>query len=714
MLPPQIEQRPADAPPPSPAFIKAAKDYVSKFCKASYVYVQQKVDKWRLLEALYLSEIGIKEWQEWRSAPKDSQARRDYSFLSGEGDAEATSWQSNYLYSPGYIVDNFTDTTWSSLFAGNEYLIVSNKSGGENPTAQFPASYRIQQLLLDRLERGLIHHRVYEAVQSFVLYGSVYAKVFWYSKSVPEWRWLSTIFEDRRIETEDLVVECPIVQQIPLDKMLVDPAALHNDIQRWRGIGHRQERTWNDLMNNFKRGLYNLGQTEFKQRWPEGNIGSTNVEQGIGYDADRDVEPDKELWLQVWEWHGAVPMDGDSIECCATFITDRAAESVDDGVLVRLTTRPLLDCGLRPFITAAFIPRPGPFGIGIIEREEHIIYQLSQFIGQAQDNARLTSNAMFQVQVGSPAWKTLKKNNNTVQPGMIFEVLAGDDLGLRPVELPPFPSQTINEMVQWLGNNLDRRTTVTDIRQGLSETRKTATEANILQMQAQLPIRSKTLLFAKNFLKPLFNLSLAMLAQFGSPQQTVTIKDSSGRDIPLVITKEELQNDRWEVQPTVAKQDATNIAKAQSIERVLPNLAHLQPLLAQEGSSISFTELARQYVELLGIENADRVVTVMSPEQRMAQQMMQTPPPGNQAPTPAPPNPHSPPFAPQGAIPQGPGGPPQGMPPPGGPPFFSVPHPRPPLLQNGGPLGNEPSNTNALAQFLQLQALSQQGGMFRR
>jgi len=728
MLPPQNiapfsppQERPAQEPPPSPAFIKATKDYVGKFCKASKTYVQQKVNGWKLLDALYLNEIGIKEWREWKTAPKDSQSRADYNFWSGEGDAEGRAWQSNYLHSPSYIVDNFTDNTWSSLFAGNEYLVVQNRAGFARDTnLQFPIAYRIQQLLLDRLERGLLHHRIYECIQSFVRYGTVYAKVFWYAKSVPEWKWMSTIFEDRRIETEDLVVECPIVQQIPLDKMLVDPAAMHNDLQRWRGVGHRQDRTWNDIDQNFKKGLYNLGEAEFRKRW-ESSEGEAafSEEDSLGDDPDRDVEPDKELWLEVWEWHGGVPFKGDVIECCATFVTHRGAEGVDDGILVRLTQRPLLDAGLRPFITASFIPQPSPFGVGIVEREQDILFQLSQFVGQAQDNARITSNAMFQLQSGSPAWKAIKAGNNTLQPGMIFELLAGDTEGIKPVPLPQFPSQEVQNMVQWLGNVLDRRTTVSDVRQGMSDERKTATEANILQQQGQIPLRSKTLLFAKNFLRPLFNLSLAMIQQFGSPNQTVTVRDSSGRDIPLVITKEELQSGKWDVVPTVVRQDATNLAKAQSIERVLPNLARLQPLLMQEGSSISFTELARQYVELLGIEGADRVITRMDPMQQM---LMQGPPPGPGGSPPSPrPGPQGPPRpipgppSPGGPIPPPrPGGPPNGPPPAGGPPFLQNPSLRRPLVQNGGPMGPEPTDMNAVAQMLQLDSLSRQGGMFRK
>ncbi|MEZ0345891.1 MAG: hypothetical protein ABWK01_05010, partial [Infirmifilum sp.] len=438
---------------------------------------------------------------------------------------------------------------------------------------------------------------------------------------------------------------------------------------------------------NFKKGLYNLGETEFKQRWQDMALdsGAGPGAEGLSYDPDTDIEPDRELWLEVWEWHGAVPYQGDLVECCATFITERNAESPEDGVMVRLTTRPLLDCGWRPFVTAQFIPRPGPFGVGIIEREKEIIYQLSQFIGQAQDNARLTSNAMFQVRAGSPAWKALRANGNTIQPGMIFEMLAGEDAGIKPVDLPPFPNNDIMQMVQWLGNCLDRRTTVSDLRQGISEERKTATEANILQQQGMVPLRSKTVLFAKNFLKPAFTMCLAMIEQFSDGDQTVVVRNAAGQDVPLVITKEELQSGRWEVEPSVLRQDQLDIARAQSIERIIPTLANLQPMLAREGSSVSFTELARQYLELVGLENGERVI-------------VKAPPPPVQPPGP---------VAPQGNVPaEGPGGPPA-APPQSGPPFLGEP---PQLVKNGGPMGPSPTNDNALAQFLQLNSFMNQGG----
>ena len=554
------------------------------------------------------------------------------------------------------------------------------------------------------------------------------------AESIPDFKWRLSYPEPERIEGTDIISECPIVQIVPLDKMLPDPKALHNDIQRWRGIGHRVDRTYDEIAINFVNGVYNIGEKEFKGRWSaDQEGGGQDTETGGLYrDTDSEVEGDKTLWLEVWEWHGSIPFNNELVECCCAFITDKGAESPEEGVMCRLTTRPLLDCGLRPFVTAHFTQRPSPFGVGIIEREEDILYQISQFIGQSQDNARLTSNAIYQLDVSSPAWKTIQNNSGVLQPGMVLPRLAGDEAGLSPVKSAPFPDQTITSMVQFLGNVLERHTAVTDTQQGMSQRAKTATEASILQQQGAVPSRTKALLFAKSFVEPMAVMALAMIQQFSEGSQTVVIRGSNGMDAPLNITKEEIQSGKYRVVTQLSRQDHTTIAKAQSIERALPNLAQLQGYLQQEGTQLSFSELARRYVDLLGIEGADRIVRQMDPMQMQMQQMQQMQMQGGQ--------PHGgvPPGQPQqkqGGQPggnSGPGQPVGSLPPPAGRPFFSNPtggqqnqggqtnqggQPQqqspsmPPLIQNGGPMGQEQTNQNAIAQMLQLISLKNQGGM---
>ncbi len=83
--------------------------------------------------------------------------------------------------------------------------------------------------------------------------------------------------------------------------------------------------------------------------------------------------------------------------------------------------------------------------------------------------------------------------------------------------------------------------------------------------------------------------------------QTITVRNSEGIEMPLVVSAEEIQSGRYKVAATMTRQDSTRIAKAQSIERVLPTLARFQPVLAQEGVQISFSEMIKRYLDLLGL-----------------------------------------------------------------------------------------------------------------
>ena len=87
------------------------------------------------------------------------------------------------------------------------------------------------------------------------------------------------------------------------------------------------------------------------------------------------------------------------------------------------------------------------------------------------------------------------------------------------------------------------------------------------------PFATRTDLFARSFLEPLGKLALSMLQQFLLDDQTITVTDFSGQEVPVVVTSEEIQTGRYRVVATLTRQDSTRLAKAQSIERVLPTLA---------------------------------------------------------------------------------------------------------------------------------------------
>ena len=91
---------------------------------------------------------------------------------------------------------------------------------------------------------------------------------------------------------------------------------------------------------------------------------------------------------------------------------------------------------------------------------------------------------------------------------------------------------------------------------------------------------------------------------------------------------------------------------------------------------ISFSELLKRYLDLIGVDGAERVFTRIEPAQaQLAGSISDFQATGS-------------PF-------------PEGLPVPNGAP--------PRLVEHGGPMGPQPTDANALAQFLQLQAQSALG-----
>jgi hypothetical protein len=169
-----------------------------------------------------------------------------------------------------------------------------------------------------------------------------------------------------------------------------------------------------------------------------------------------------------------------------------------------------------------------------------------------------------------------------------------------------------------------------------------------------------------------------MLQQFLLEDQTITVRDFNGADTRLIVTAEEIQEGRFKVATTLTRQDSTRLAKAQSIERVLPTLAQFQPVLAQEGVQISFSELIKRYLDLIGVDGVERVLSRMNASTApIAEAQSMAHAHGSSSPA-------------DGMRGAGPGSPTR-------------------LVEDGGPLGHEPTDLNALAQFLQIQAAGQLG-----
>jgi hypothetical protein len=242
-----------------------------------------------------------------------------------------------------------------------------------------------------------------------------------------------------------------------------------------------------------------------------------------------------------------------------------------------------------------------------------------------------------------------------------------DDPGdLQPFPPLNFPQQDVNNLINYLNSLLEKRTTVSDLTLGTSGLARTATEAHMLQESSLAPFATRADLFARSFLEPLGRIALSMLQQFLLEDQFITVKDSGGRELPLLVTAEEIQSGRYRVVATLTRQESTRLAKAQSIERALPTLARFQPLLAAEGVKISFSELLKRYLDLIGVEGSDRVFNRIDPAQSAPLDQSGLANDADQSWNAA-------------AAPTR-------------------------LVEDGGPMGPRPTDANALAQFLQIQA----------
>jgi len=268
------------------------------------------------------------------------------------------------------------------------------------------------------------------------------------------------------------------------------------------------------------------------------------------------------------------------------------------------------------------------------------------------------------VRRGSSAARQISTDNDVVYPGKVWTV--DDPADIQPFPPLNFPQHEINTLIDYLNGLLEKRTAVSDLTLGVGAGSRTATEAHILQESAIAPFTTRTDLFARSFIEPLGRIALSMLQQFLLEDQFITVRDAGGLEVPLLVTAEEIQFGRYRVAATLTRQESTRLAKAQSIERALPNLAQFQPLLAQEGVRISFSELLKRYLDLIGVDGADRVFSRIDPAQAAlfggadSRGGLAGPPPETDSPT--------------------------------------------PLVEDGGPLGPQPTDANALAQFLQMQA----------
>ena len=232
-------------------------DYVSWWCRESRRFINKRVNGWKLLEDLYHNRRDLNSWS---GSSRTGFRPRD---IQGSGNSEPQKWQSDIVLAPAYIVDSWADRSYQTIFSGPEWLTVLPEQDCAVSTDQsgFPTSYKLQELLLARLCQGQVHVRIYEILQHLALYGSVYAKLFWYSNGRTVSRW--------DVETLDVIDEsartydCPVIQLIPLERLLIDWTACHCDVQRHSAVGHIVEKSGEHILEQFDRGVYNVNRDIF-------------------------------------------------------------------------------------------------------------------------------------------------------------------------------------------------------------------------------------------------------------------------------------------------------------------------------------------------------------------------------------------------------------------------------------------------------------------
>jgi len=205
--PPELPEPISDPEPPSKEFQKEAKEYVSKFCKASKTYVEKKKPSFEKFLQLYNGNLSVFAWQKGTIKDSDTSQSRVSSFMTHGSENGDEIGLTDYVHPVAPLVNSYAHNAYLSIFSGPEYFTVvsEDEQGGPTGDEQFPTEYKIQQLLLRKLAQGKIFASVFKSLVKLPLYGTVAAKVYWHSHKVPRWRWDPVTFQ--KIREEDTVFE---------------------------------------------------------------------------------------------------------------------------------------------------------------------------------------------------------------------------------------------------------------------------------------------------------------------------------------------------------------------------------------------------------------------------------------------------------------------------------------------------------------------------
>jgi hypothetical protein len=152
---------------------------------------------------------------------------------------------------------------------------------------------------------------------------------------------------------------------------------------------------------------------------------------------------------------------------------------------------------------------------------------------------------------------------------------------------------------------------------------QTATGEHLQLQQSMRPATTITDLIARTFIQPLSRIALKMLAQMTEEPQEFSIQNAKGEDIAAQVTPEDFAEGEFDVLVTMTHQDSTRLVQAQTIRDAIPMLEELIPRLNLEGSDLSFTELVKRFVELVKMPGSDRFITQISSKEQAMQKQIQ-------------------------------------------------------------------------------------------
>ena len=773
------EPTPITAPVPDKAFQEAAFDYITKWCFASREYVLRKAPRWQWLRDLYKNLHTVETFLDENYTGNQPVGNSRLEARTAD-DTEKAPWQENRIYGPAHVINRFQEEAHPAIFDGDWLTVTAtDQSPGQPPPPPeppplppglppelvqllqpqppqtppeqdfqtvLPLGRRLAWMMLRDLDRARLKDGQRTCLHNLALLGTVYLKTSWYEHTGMQW-----VTDGKKTWPEPVVYwDCPLVEEIQLEDILPDKEARHRDIQRWSGIGHIVSRTYEEVKDGFRNGRYHLNETDFDDLFENAKTGTSRPTSDYSRDSDAETITDERSFLRVWEWHGKVPHEKWGLtEVVAAFAVDRDSDDPSTGVLIKLVYGAALPDGRRPFDTEQYVPQAGPFGLGMIDVAEEIIWQISRLQNMLIDNLNVTAVPSWVEEAFAGIKAQIKEDGGFYRPGRIYTAKSGSNPA---TALVPFPTGTFN--IQWVFQAItywiqqfELKTLAYQIGGGSREG-NTATEAQIQQNQSQRPILVRTRWYSENALEPALEKCLSLVQQNRLQDQTITVRNGSGMEVPATVTAKEIQNGTFKIRVAITKNDTRSISKAQSIERGMQMIQNLDPLLQRENSQAVYAELIRRYLDLIEVEGSTDIIrTLGSVEQGLMQQIQQLqqqieqmqkagpakgpsesisfkdlPPDGQiqmaaqagikldpqilmlqrlQQVMPAQPSP--------GGIPDeglGPPGPSQG-PPPGMPPGMIPPD----VGADGGPMGPMQNDTNMQLAQTQMDAQANQGGM---